>query len=487
MLIKVWLYGYCNRIYTSRQLARAIKEQIPFIWLAGAQQPTFKTLCEFRGHRLEGMIDTIFGEVLFLLVKEEYIDIEDLYIDGSKWEANANKHKLVFAKNAARYKEQVLERINALMAEIKLLEQAENERLGNKDLGVMGEGKSVSVILNSEQVSAQLIHLNDLIEAASADKGMRKAFEKRQKAIKKEGEKLEKYEQQEKILERRNSYSKTDEDASLMKMKDEQLLPGYNVQIGTNNQFVLNYTLSQNASDSVTLKAHMDKMDERLDELSARIEEQGSVEATLSVERVCADAAYGTEENYVIMEKRGQEAYLKYQTWHMEYSGEMPKRRFRRENFAYDQQKDEFTCPDQRKLRYSGEKTEKSTTGYERTIRTYECESCADCPFAQECKKGDGNRTVSFSPKYEAYKDKAREMLDSEEGQQMRSNRSIEVESTFGDIKYNMQHQRFILRGLSKVYIEFGLLAIAHNLRKVYCEKSGIWAEYYAQRARKRA
>ncbi|MBX2891478.1 MAG: transposase [Saprospiraceae bacterium] len=166
----------------------------------------------------------------------------------------------------------------------------------------------------------------------------------------------------------------------------------------------------------------------------------------------------------------------------------MAKRKYRRENFPYDEQADEFTCPNNRKLKHIGDRTDKSTTGYKKSWRLYECESCANCPFAAECKKSEEkNRTVRFSPKYEAYKAQAKKLLESGKGLQMRSERSIEVESGFGDIKYNMQHRRFVLRERKKVYIEFGLLAISHNLRKVYCEKSGIWAAYYAQRARKRA
>jgi transposase len=106
----------------------------------------------------------------------------------------------------------------------------------------------------------------------------------------------------------------------------------------------------------------------------------------------------------------------------------------------------------------------------------------------QNAKKNeDKNRRVQCSPRYEDYKAKAKELLQSEKGLEMRSARSIEVESGFGDLKYNMQHRRFILRERKKVYIEFGLLALGHNFRKVYCEKSGIWAAYYAQRASKRA
>lgn len=477
MMIKVWLYGYCTGLYTTRPLARAIREQLPFMWLAGGQQPNFKTLSEFRGHRMQGMIDVIFKQVLLMLVEEGYINLEDLYVDGSKWEANANRHKVVWAKNTARYKAAVLDRIERLLAQVMQLQAEEDLRYGNRDLEIQGEDKQVEIVLTSERVSEYLMNLHALIAATTEQKVRQRELKKVRTALVNEQEKLDRYEQQEQLLNGRNSFSRTDIDATVMRMKDERLLPGYNIQHSTNNQFIVNYTVEQNASDSVTLGAHLDKMEERFEALP--VPEQ---------QNLCGDAGYGSEENYADLEGRNIEAYVKYALFFQEQSGQLAKRKFRRENFPYDDQKDEFTCPNNRKLRFVGELTTQSTTGYNRMLRLYECENCADCPFTSECKKSDEkNRTVRFSPQYEAYKAQAKELLESDKGLEMRSKRSIEVESGFGDIKYNMHHRRFILRERKKVYIEFGLLAIGHNLRKVFCEKSGIWAAYYAQRARKRA
>ena len=107
---------------------------------------------------MQGMIDVIFTQVLLMLVQEGYIDLEDLYVDGSKWEANANRHKVVWAKNTARYKAAVLERIEQLLAEVAKLQAEEDLRYGNQDLELQGEGKQAQVVLNSEQISAQLIN-----------------------------------------------------------------------------------------------------------------------------------------------------------------------------------------------------------------------------------------------------------------------------------------------------------------------------------------
>jgi transposase len=477
MMIKVWLYGYCERIYTSRRLAKALRENVVFIWLAGGQTPCFKTLSGFRGERMQGMIDIVFKQLLLLLFEEGYIEMKDLYVDGSKWEANANRYKITWSKNTERYKAAVLGRIDKLLQEVEDLQRAEDREYGNRDLPEVGGGKEVQVVLNSEQVNRHLEEINRLIEEKKEQQVQRTELVKAGKKLLAEQEKLKKYERQELLFNGRNSYSQTDPDATALRMKDERLLPGYNVQHTTDHQYIVNWTVAQCASDSPALPAHLDKMGERRQGLPVP-----------DAHNLGADAGYGSEENYAELEKRGINAYVKYPLFDQEQSGELLKKRFRRENFPYDPEGDFFTCPQEQLLHFLEERSLVTINGHEKTVRIYQCENCDNCPFAPECKKSeDKGRTVRYSPKGEAYKNKARAMLKSKKGRQMRSERGIEVESSFGDIKHNMQHRRFILRGQKKVYVEYGLLAIGHNLRKVYCEKSGCWAGYYAQRAGKKA
>lgn len=480
MLIKVWIYGYCRRVYTSRPLAQALLENIAFMYLSGGQRPCFKTLSDFRGNRMQRMIDIIFKQVLLILVEEGYIDLGDLYTDGSKWEANANRHKRVWKKNTQRYKAAVLDRIESLLAEVKVLQAQEDERYGSGSLPELGQGKEVTVVLTSEQVAAQLVHLEELVKAESmrgqANQTKVKALARIGTKIEAEQEKLVKYELQEQILGQRNSYSQTDPDATMLRMKDERLLPAYNVQHTTTGQYIVNYTIEQNASDTPTLIPHLDKMEQRFEglDLPAQMD-------------LCADAAYGSEENYADLEQRQLTPYVKYALWYLEQSGELAKKKFRRENWVFDPISDTYTCPDNRKLIFKEQKEVVTDNGYQKTMRVYQCESCEECPLAALCKKTeDQARTVQHSVRGEAYKEQAKQLLDTERGKEMRSNRSVEVETAFGDVKYNMKHDRFILRERPKVYVEYGLLAIGHNIRKMYCQQSGIWAAYYAQRASKK-
>ena len=221
LMLKVWLYGYCTKVYTSRPLAKKLREDLVFIWLAGGDRPCFKTLSEFRSCRMQDLVDTVLSTVLLYLVEQGYVDLEDLYVDGSKWAANANKHKIIWRKNTERYKAAVVERIAKLLEEFKGLQQAEDAAYGNRDLAEHQSKEQIQVVLSSADLEKQLIHLNALIED-QGDKNRKRSMERIQRHLCKEQTKLDKYEKQEMVLDGRNSYSKTDEDATAMRMKDDQ-------------------------------------------------------------------------------------------------------------------------------------------------------------------------------------------------------------------------------------------------------------------------
>lgn len=480
MLIKVWVYGFCNKVYTSRPLAKKLREDLCYMWLAGGQRPCFKTLSEFRGKRLQGMIEEIFKEVLRYLVQEDYVNLEDLYVDGSKWEANANKHKITWRKNTERYKLAVEERIVELLDEIAALQSKEDCKYGSKDLKSHGTQEQITLELSSKNLHAQIAKVNDLVDE-EIDKKKKRKLKSMSNKLSKETEKIEKYEEQEVVLAGRNSYSQTDEDATAMRMKDDALKPGYNPQISTSNQYIVNATLHQNASDSVTLPSHIEKMEQRVSDI---VSSDWSPDWT-------GDAGYGSEENYEILEVKQMGSYLKYPSWFAEHSGKIEKRIYNKYNWSYEERQDYFLCPEGKKLNFSERSERVNKNGYTQQFKVYESEGCKDCPVFEECRgeraSKDTNRKVYINENLEVHKKKAKQQLASEEGIEKRSNRSTDVETPFGDIKYNRGHRRFILRGLEKVNIEFLLLSIAHNLKKVYCEVTGIWAEYYAQRAARSA
>ena len=480
LLIKVWVYGFCNKIYTSRPLSKKIKEDLCFIWLAGGEQPSFKTLCEFRGSRMEGMIESIFKEVLVYLVEHDYIDLNDLYVDGSKWEANAYKYGITWRKNVERYKQGVEERIEGLLNQISQLQQIEDADYGLKDLKCCVKEEEINLSLSSSDLLQTIQQVNELVGQQS-DKQKTKVLKSLSTKLEKEQEKLKKYEEQEEILGTRNSFSKTDKDATGMRMKDDTLKPGYNPQITTSNQYIVNATVHQNASDSVTFPNHVEVMESRV---------AGIVASDWHPDWT-TDAGYGSEENYKLLEEKKMGAFIKYPSWYAEQSGKITGKEYNKYNWTYEEQGDYFVCPQGRKLPFLENSERINKNGFKQTFKVYECESCQGCPVFKACRgekaSEQTNRRVRVNENLEKHKLKAKEKLASEKGIEKRSKRGTQVETPFGDIKYNMGHRRFILRGLVKVNIEFLLLAIAHNLRKVYCEMTGIWKNYYVQRAAKRA
>jgi hypothetical protein len=238
-----------------------------------------------------------------------------------------------------------------------------------------------------------------------------------------------------------------------MMMKDGRLLPVYNVQIGTENQFILNYSVHNNAGDSGLFRSHMEKFTEI---------------TGIFPESVIGDSAYGSEENYSYCEENGIDAYLKYNMFHKEKEKKYKDDISRKENMIYHASEDEYECANGSRLKFREELNKITSNGFPYTIRRYECENCEGCSFALLCKKAKGNRTIEVNRKLNYYRWLARRLLDSEQGIILRKRRGIEVESVFGDIKRNMKFNRFSLRGIEKVNCEFGLISIAHNIKKLF-------------------
>jgi hypothetical protein len=238
-------------------------------------------------------------------------------------------------------------------------------------------------------------------------------------------------------------------------MKNGQLKPGYNVQMGTENQFVTGFSIHQNPGDTSCMKEHLEQMKRQ----------HGRLPGTLT-----ADAGYGSEENYEFLESEQIEHYVKYNTFHKEKSKKWQEDATRVQNWQYVAERDEYICGNGRKLHFLYEMKQRSDNGYESTIRVYECEGCADCSYRDHCVKSskpDANRRIHINRRLNELKELAKANLDSEKGKEMRSKRPIEVESVFGDIKGNFCVRRFLLRGLEKVKIEWGLYSFAHNMRKM--------------------
>jgi len=249
----------------------------------------------------------------------------------------------------------------------------------------------------------------------------------------------------------RNSYSKTDPDATAMRMKNDELRPGYNVQVVSENGFIVGASVSQNANDGTSFIPLMEEMD------SALLPEP---------DEIVADAGYGHEEVYEYLEERNIDAFIKYPSYHAENSRES-KYRFHYSRFTYDRIRDVFICPLGRQLYFIEEGETRNKSGFVVHQRKYQSSACSDCPYKSQCTNSTVGRTLTVNMNLRRHQQKARDNLEGVYGESLRKRRGYEIETVFGDWKHNLKFQRFQLRGLDKVRAELFFHSLAYNLRKI--------------------
>ena len=451
MLLKILMYGYVTKNYSSRLMAKAVKENIYFIWLAGGNHPTRNVINSFRGQKMQIVIEEVFSEMLLILADRGYIDLAEYFQDGTKIEANANKYTFVWRGTVEKNREKLLAKTHALMQEINKLNDNEDiifpevEKIEPKDI------TPAQMQDFAERLSEKLNKDTTPQEEKTINKNIKDINEKK--------EKLEKYNESLEIMgEGRNSYSKTDHDATFMRMKEDamvngQVKPGYNAQRASNNGFIVGSYVSQDRTDFSTLIPTI----ERTEKLNYK-----------KVKKVCADSGYGNLENYEYLAKNKKKNFVKYTYFHLEQKRSFKKKIFNIANMTYDKKSDEFTCPNNKKLKYLFTKKDKTDNGYSQKIRVYECEDCSNCQYKNQCTKSKGNRRISFNKKLSKYKDKAKSNLLSKQGLHMRSQRPEQVERPFAQNKWNKGFYRFLIRGLKKVDTDWAIICMAFNIEKLF-------------------
>lgn len=444
MLLKVLVYSYINNTYSSRKIEAALKENIHYMWLSGMSTPDHNTINRFRSERLKEVLRKIFTQVVLLLAQEGLLNIKELYTDGTKIEANANRYTFVWGKAIKTSKERIKKQLDELWQYAQKVAAAELPDTDPTTFDKIDAGKVEQTI---EQINEAL-----------QDKPVSKQIKQKLNYAKKNWpSNLKKYEQQEKILNGRNSYSKTDTDASFMRMKEDhmlngQLKPGYNFQISTNNQYIVNYSLHQTTADTTTLQEHTEIYKEQYQQAPGVI---------------TTDAGYGSEQNYQYLNDNHIENYVKYNYFDKEQSGKANKKYpFKADTLFYNSEHDFYVCPMGQQMSNIGTHQSKTQTGFIQTITRYQAANCNGCPLRGVCHKSRHNRIIEVNHTLRKYKQQVKENLNSEQGIYHRKKRPCDVEPVFGNIKNNHHFKRFMLRSKPKVEIETGLLALAHNLRK---------------------
>jgi transposase len=446
MMLKVLFYSYLSNIYSCRKMEAALSESVYFMWLSGKQFPKHSCINDFRSKRLKNHINTLFTQVVLMLVELEYISLDVQYIDGTKLESASNRYTFVWRKSVEKHKAKLEQKIDTILKQIDEGIQEDNQ---NQD--------DDSRPIDSTELKHKIDELN------KKNKSQDKPTKKLMKELKeKHLPKLESYEQKlNDIGEQRNSFSKTDIDATFMRMKEDhmrngQLKPAYNVQISTENQFITHYGIYQNPTDTRTFINY-------LTQFKSNYQRQSKV--------VVADAGYGSEENYNFLESERVEHYVKFNYFHAEQKKAFKTNPYRVENLYYSQEKDYFICPMGQHMIKVSDYQKTDDYGRKSNLSKYRTENCSGCNIRSRCHKAKGNRTIEVNHNLRRHKQIARENLTSDIGLKHRSKRPIEPEAVFGQIKYNKGFNRFKLRGLEGVNLEFGLVAIALNINKM-CKKA---------------
>ena len=456
-MLKIMLYGYMNGFYSSRDIERACLRDINFMFLLeGASAPDHSTFARFRSLHFAPCAEKILAEMTNFLYDIGEISGKSIFIDGTKIEAYANKYTFVWKKAVTKNMAKLLIKIADLVKECEELYEI---KLIYKNKVQMRHVK---------KLKKRLYELKK-IENIEFVHGCGKRKSQLQKSIEKLEEYLSKFKEYNKKVYtcgERNSYSKTDNDATFMRMKEDamkngQLKPAYNVQHGVDAEYISWLTVGPQPTDTTTLIPFLKSMQQNLN---------------FKYLNIVADAGYESEENYSFIEDNNQIAFIKPSNYEISKTRKYKNDIGRIENMDYDSENDLFICQNGKTLKVDGIKFKKSKTGYKSEKTIYICEDCSNCSYKSKCIKGNNSKTpfeqrtkkIETSKKFNRQRKEDLERIITDEGILLRINRSIQAEGSFAQVKHDMNFRRFMCRGQNNVLAESILLAMAHNVNKLH-------------------
>ncbi len=469
MMLKVILYAYMNNVYSCLKIEKLLLRDIHYIWLGGHEKPDYITINRFR-NRVKEEINHVFTQLVLVLADKGLITLDVEYIDGTKIESKANKYTFVWRKTVEKNRTKLLEKIRILLSQVdQVIAQEKNSENAPIEFTPAMLGGIVDKL--KEALAQQPVAVE--VE----EKKARRQENKLIKELQAHQQKLAQYDRHLETMGERGSYSKTDPDATFMRMKEDamkngQTKPGYNLQIATENQFILDFGFFYNPTDTLTLIPFFYSFLGRYH----RLPKTG-----------VADAGYGSEENYWFMEENNIDAFVKYNYFHKEQRPHYKPNPFHPNSLYYNADGDYYVCPMGQHMRRIGTKKDKTASGYITQSARYKAQRCQGCPLRSCCFKAKNDRIIEVNHRLNEYKRKARERLTSKEGIKKRGQRCSEPEAVFGQMKYNMAYRRFRHVKQDKVFMDFAFFAIAFNIKKMcaklFCDnlmkqEKGIFIDY---------
>jgi transposase len=463
-LFKVMVYGFMSGLYSSRKIERACQRDINFMYLTGREKaPDHATIARFRSQRLSNVIDELFEQLVKQLAYMGELSLINAFIDGSKLEANANRYSFVWKKTTQKNEEKLQEKMKATVPKLAQefgLRFYLGEEIKVKDL------KKLYKRLKELQIKRGIVFVHG--------KGQRKSsLQKNMETLQEYIARQKKYNDYNHSFGERNSFSKTDRDATFMRMKEDhmkngQLKAGYNVTLAVDAEYIVAAMVTSERNDSQTFIPMAEKL------------------KGFGYSKPVGDAGFESEENYSWCEENGQIAFIKPANYEKAKTRKYKSDIGKRENMPYDKQSDSYQCFMGHPIRASYEKKSRTKSGYTVTTTVYTCQECASCSQKAKCIKGvsktpleERSKNLYVSKTFLRQREEMQKRIQSEEGILLRINRSIQVEGAFGVLKQDMGFRRFLLRGNSKVKTELLLLCMAYNLKKLHNKiQSGRCGEY---------
>ena len=456
-LLKIMVYASMNRIYSSRDIETACRRDINFMYLLeGKPAPDHATFARFISLHFAQCSKKTLAEVSKLLYSLGEISGESIFIDGTKIESIANKYTFVWKKAVTKNQAKLFDKILVLVEECENLYGFRIAYNGKVSLHTLKRLRKKLCRIRQEEGIA-FVH----------GTGRRKTrLQRSLETLETYIAKLKEYNKKLYVCGDRNSYSKTDPDATFMRMKEEamlngQLKPAYNLQHGVDSEYITWLDISPRPTDTRTLIPFLKDMELYL---------------PFKYQEIVADAGYESEENYLFLEENGQLAYIKPQNYEISKT-----RKYRQdigwmENMTYDEKADCYYCKNGQVLTVQYEKREKTASGYRRTVTVYGSNGCSGCPFKTDCIKGnncktpmeDRQKVLYVSKKMKEKRQETLERITSDHGTQLRMNRSIQAEGSFANIKEDMGFRRYLYRGNANVTAQSILLAIGYNINKLH-------------------
>ena len=460
MLLKMILFAYSRKVFSGRKIAQMNEESIPMKWLTRDEYVCYRSINGFRVHpETSVLIQKAFIYFTFLLNDHGLIKDDALYIDGTKVEADANRYSFVWRRAVDRYEAKLDENIKIMYDE--LVEQKVKLAIAEDELDTSEGLQEIIEAVESrlEELEEAIEEEPNVIEGGSQNKRDRRTLKKHHRKLVEDFlPRKKKYEDYNDTFEGRNSFSKTDKDATFMCMKEDAmknrvLKPGYNLQIATNSQFVIDYDIFPNPSDSRTLRPFLKSI------------------ATLNLfSSIVADAGYGSEENYAyVIDDLEKEAVIAYGMHYKEQKKAFKNDPTRRENWHYDEELDCYVDHHGVQFSFSRYVQRTDKNGFTRDFKLYKADKAQETPeldLLALTEKGN-QRTTSVNPVWESFKAQAKETLASESGSQKYAQRKIDVETVFGRMKRNFGVRRTHVRGENGVRNDLGILLMTMNLMKL--------------------